>query len=285
MYSPVCYPILIVLLSIPCVARMFLFLSKLLPIFVYPLGLSCLLMLVALVTLWKRPRWAAGAIALALILLLLGSNSWVAYGLMRSLETQHIPSTELSEAPAIVVLGGGIKPAIAPRPWVDVSEAGDRVLYGAQLYKQGKAPVVIVSGGRIDWKGGGPPESQDMAEILEAMGVPPSAILQEPDSLNTYENAVNVKKLLEEKGIEKRVLLITSATHMPRSVLIFKRQGIETIPAPTDFMVSQQDVDELTDSWQSITLNILPDAYRLQQTTQSLKEYIGTIVYRLKGWL
>jgi uncharacterized SAM-binding protein YcdF (DUF218 family) len=264
---------------------MFLFISKLLPIFIYPLGLSCLFMLVALVTLWRRPKWAAGAIASALVILLLSSNGWVANGIARSLEWQHLPSTELPNAAAIVILGGGIKPAIYPRPWVDVSEAGDRVLYGAQLYNQGKAPRVILSGGRIEWKGGGPPEAEDMAEILEAMGVPTSAILLEPNSLNTYENAVEVRKLLESQGIDKRVLLVTSATHMPRSLRIFQHQGIEAIPAPTDFLVSQQELDELSESWQSVTLNLLPDAERLKQTTQSLKEYIGTVIYRLRGWL
>ncbi|MGL5196996.1 MAG: YdcF family protein, partial [Chroococcales cyanobacterium] len=118
-----------------------------------------------------------------------------------------------------------------------------------------------------------------------AMGVPPSAILLEPYSLNTYQNAVEVRKLLEARNIEKRVLLVTSATHMPRSLRIFQRQGIDAIPAPTDFLVSQQELDELSESWQSVTLNILPDASRLQQTTQSLKEYIGTAIYRLRGWL
>ncbi|MGL5195669.1 MAG: YdcF family protein, partial [Chroococcales cyanobacterium] len=71
---------------------MFLFLSKLLPVFIYPLGLSCLLMLVALVTLWKRPKWASVAIASALVILLLSSNGWVANGIARSLEWQHLPS-------------------------------------------------------------------------------------------------------------------------------------------------------------------------------------------------
>lgn len=63
---------------------MFLYLSKLLPLFFYPLGLACVLLVVALVTLWKRPRWAAVAITLALIYLLVGGNSWTAEYLARS---------------------------------------------------------------------------------------------------------------------------------------------------------------------------------------------------------
>lgn len=264
---------------------MFLFLSKLLPVFLYPLGMSCLLMAIAIITFWKRPRWAAAALALSLTMLLLGSNGWVAIGLVRSLEWQNLPAGELPSAEAIVVLGGGTKPQLPPRPWVDVGEAGDRILYGAQLHRQGKAPFLILSGGRVEWKGGGPPESEDMAKIARAMGVPDSAILQDPTSLNTYENAVNVRKILEARGIKKRVLLVTSAMHLPRSLLIFKRQGIEAIPAPTDFLASVQDVQELTNTPQSAFLSLLPDSYNLHKTSQALKEYIGILVYRLKGWI
>jgi len=263
---------------------MFLYLSKLLPLFFYPLGLACVLMIVALVTLWKRPRWAAGALALALTILLVGSNGWVSRFLVRSLEWQNLPHAELPNAEAIVVLGGATKPAIPPRPAVDLSEEGDRVLYGAQLYQQKKAPVVIVSGGRIHWYGSGPSESADMATILSQMGVPASAIIQDPDSLNTYENAVNVRKILEARGI-RQVLLVTSAMHMPRSLLIFKHQGIAAIPAPTDFLVTENELQQLQSSPQATLLNMLPNSDRLQQLTRALKEYIGLLVYRFRGWL
>jgi uncharacterized SAM-binding protein YcdF (DUF218 family) len=263
---------------------MFLFLSKLLPLFLYPLGLACVLMVVALVMSWRSPRWVPVPIALALIVLLLGSNSWVANSLVRSLEWQQIPEKELPTADAIVVLGGATKSAFPPRPAVDLSEEGDRVLYGAQLYREGKAPLVIASGGRVDWRGGGPSESGDMAEVLETLGVPTSAILQDPSSLNTYQNAVNVRQIMKERGIQ-RVLLVTSAMHMPRSLRIFQRQGIEAIPAPTDFLVTKQEIEEPNNSPQATLLSLLPDADRLQNTTRVLKEYIGTVVYRLRGWL
>ncbi|WP_346341599.1 hypothetical protein [[Phormidium] sp. ETS-05] len=115
-----------------------MFISKLLPLFIYPLGLACALMVAALIWMRRRPQWARGAIVSALVVLILGSNSWVSYGLARSLEWQNLPQSELPRAEAIVVLGGGIKPGIEPRPWVEVSEAGDRILYGSLLYRQGK---------------------------------------------------------------------------------------------------------------------------------------------------
>ncbi|GAC1468211.1 MAG: YdcF family protein [Chamaesiphon sp.] len=234
--------------------------------------------------MWRRSRWAPLPIVLALIALLLGSNSWISNSLVRSLEWQNIPQSELPVSEAIVVLGGCTKPAIAPRPGVGINDAGDRILYSAQLYRQGKAPLVIASGGRIDWQGSKPPESEDMEVILSSIGVPQYAIIQEPFSLNTYQNAVNVRKILDAKHIH-RVLLVTSALHMPRSLLIFRRQGIEAIPAPTDFIVTEQDIYEANSSIQSIVLNFLPDTEQLQKTTKALKEYIGIVIYRLRGWI
>nr|MCU0536843.1 YdcF family protein [Hydrococcus sp. Prado102] len=261
---------------------MFLFLSKILPLFLYPLGLACLLLFIALIISWKQLSWSQLPIALALIVLLVSSNGWTQNFLVRSLEGQNIP-IELPNADAIVLLGGATKSATKPRPMVDVSEQGDRVLYAAKLYLEKKAPIIIASGGRIDWNSAGQPEAADMAQLLEMMGVPKDAIVQEPDSLNTYQNAVNVKKILDEKGIQK-ILLVTSALHMPRSLLIFQRQKIEAIAAPTDFLVSEPEMEIPSSSLGAIVLNLLPDSGRLEITTKVIKEYIGTIIYRLKGW-
>jgi uncharacterized SAM-binding protein YcdF (DUF218 family) len=263
---------------------MFLYLSKLVPLFFYPLGLACVSLIVALVTLWKRPKIAAVCISLSLTLLLVCGNAWVAKNLVRSLEWQNLPLAEIPPAEAIVVLGGATKSRVWPRPTVDLSESGDRVIYAAQLYRQKKAPLIILSGGRIDWRGSGSPESADMATILTSLGIPAQAIIQEPNSLNTYQNALNVKPILLERGI-KKVLLVTSAMHTPRSLRIFQRQGIDVIPAPTDFLVSQGELEDLTSTPKAAILNLLPDSENLNQSTSALKEYIGHFVYGLRGWL
>ncbi len=264
---------------------MFLFFSKLLPLFVYPLGFASLMILVGLITLWKWPRIAAIALLLASLAILLPSNNAIANQLAHSLEARYVPTTELPKADAIVVLGGGIRPQVAPRPWIDVTEAGDRTLYGAQLYRQGKAPLVILSGGRIEWKGGGSAsESEDMAKLVQALGVPTEAIVQDPTSLNTRENAVNVKKILQQRGIGK-VLLVTSAMHMPRSMAIFQKLGIDAIAAPTDFLISNQEIREPQQTTQAAILNLLPDSDNLDRFTRALKEYLGFAIYRLRGWV
>ncbi len=263
---------------------MFLYLSKLLPLFLYPLGFACICCLLAFFLLWKRPRLAAFCIALAFFVLLFSSNAWVSRFLVRSLEWQNIPSAELPTAEAIVILGGATKAVYEPRTTVDLSEAGDRVLFAAQLYRQKKAPLIIVSGGRIDWRGGGPPESEDIAKLLIFMGVPSQDIIQEPDSLNTYQNAVNVKKILSQRNID-RILLVTSAMHMPRSLAIFKHQEIDAIAAPTDFLVTKGEIQELSSTPKGAILNLLPDSKNLDKFTIALKEYLGMIVYRLRGWV
>jgi uncharacterized SAM-binding protein YcdF (DUF218 family) len=265
---------------------MFLFLSKLLPLLIYPLGLASLLLVIALVLAWKSPRWSSIPVAIALLILFVSSNVWVSEQLAKSLEWRHIPKGELPTAEAIVVLGGATKPADPPRPMVDVSERGDRVLYAAQLYNQGKADLVVLSGGRLSWDNEESDQSEaaDMAQLLDLMGVPETAILQEPNSLNTYQNAVFVRRLLEPRGINK-ILLVTSALHMPRSRLIFKKQGFDVIPAPTDFLVAFPTEENVDSSLQATIIDLFPDAGSIDMTTQVIKEYVGTLVYWLKGWL
>ena len=70
-----------------------------------------------------------------------------------------------------------------------------------------------------------------------------------------------------------------------QSLLIFQRQGIKAIAAPTDFHITQQDMTASQSNWQAVILNCLPDTYQLYQSTTALKEHIGLIVYRLLGWL
>ncbi len=73
--------------------------------------------------------------------------------------------------------------------------------------------------------------------------------------------------------------------HTPRSLKIFQRQGVEVIPAPTDFIVSRSDLEELIATPKSTILNLFPRADNLNDFTNALKEYIGYLVYALRGWL
>lgn len=263
---------------------MFLFLSKLLPVFIYPLGLACVFLVIALLLSWWRPRLAAIPTALALVVLVIATMPAVNTTLLKSLEWQNIPAGPLPPAEAIVILGGGLKYQEHPRPMVEVAEAGDRVIYAAKLYHQNRAPLIVASGGRIGWQGQEPPESTDMVELLTMLGVPKTVILEEPASLNTYQNALYTKDLLEPKGL-RRILLVTSALHMPRSVAIFAKLGFEVIPAPTDFAITDGSLREGGGTIAGTVLDLWPDTGRLATTSDAIREYLGIFVYRLRGWL
>lgn len=264
---------------------MFIFLSKFLPLFVYPLGLSFLLLVGALI--WrKKERLGFVLILMALLVLLVASNRWVAYGLAKSLEWQYLPEGEIPSREVIVLLGGGTDSAQYPRPTVELNGAADRILYAASLYKAGKAEKILLSGGTITWLGASTSTpAEDMAQVLDLMEVPQEALWLQPKSQNTYEDALYSAEILREKEVDE-VILVTSAMHMPRAVRLFEHQGIKVVPAATDFRVTQASLDEFSQpdpaSW---AIMALPNVSYLSLTTNVMKEYLGMFVYGLRGWL
>jgi len=263
---------------------MFLFLSKFLPHFIYPLGSACIL-IIAAILITRNPYWQRLFLIMALILLWISSTRWVAMGLVRSLEWQYLPPEEIPNSEVVVLLGGGTEPAEDPRPIVEINLAGDRIIYTAWLYNQKNVQKIIISGGLLDWTLSAGTPAGDMAFLLEMLNVPNEALIIEGQSRNTYENALYSARILKELGIDE-ILLVTSASHMPRSVRLFEAQGLQVTALPTDFTVTEK-------SWQDLTqldirvqiLNLLPNAGYLSETTRALKEYLGLVIYSLRGWL
>jgi len=264
---------------------MFVFISKVLPQLVYPVGLIGLLILAAIL-FYRRTRLQVTLLAIALAILLVGGNRYVALGLARSLESRIQAPDQIARADAIVVLGGGTEAQAPPRRTVEISGAGDRVLYAAKLYRDGLAPAILVSGGYINWLSDRPSTpAQEMVEILTFVGVPESAIWLQEKSNNTHEDAIYSSEILKEKGITK-IILVTSAAHMPRSYALFAAQGLEVIPAPTDYLVPDYFWDDFRKGdVASILVNFIPSASSLSTVTACLKEYLGMLVYSLQGWM
>jgi len=264
---------------------MFVFASKILGPMVSPVVLVCLLLGVVVLSLRRRPRLARGMAVAALVIMLLASNVWIAFALVGYLESRNIPHGPLPAAGAIVVLSSGAEPAWPPQPaiWVDDATA-NRLLYAVKLYREGKAPLVILSGGQLPWLKSLPPMSETMSEFIELMGIPKSAVVQESASGNTYENAIDVKAILQARDIHE-ILLVTSAFHMPRALALFKHQGIDAIAAPCDFFSSMPRWAADTTGWQALATGLIPDANNLTQTTKAIKELLGIAVYRFKGLL
>ena len=265
---------------------MFVYLSKLLPLLVYPLGLTFILLLVALILFRKKQEASLWLIVVVFILVCLAGNRIVSASLARSLESRYQPSAQIPTAPVIVLLGGGTESADFPRPMTEVNSAGDRVLYAAWLFKNQAAPYILLSGGNLEFSEAREnTPAQDMANILALMNIPQEVLWMQDRSENTYEDALYSADLLGDRGIAE-VILVTSAMHMPRAVAVFQQQGIKVIPAPTDFTITEKGWADLTSfKPKQMLINLLPNASSLSLTTNVLKEYLGMLVYRMHGWM
>ncbi len=256
------------------------YLSRFFPVFVYPLGIAAACAILAAVFALRRQRRIAASLALcSAAVLWIFSTPLVSWSLLRNLESKFDPDAPLPKAPAIVLLGGCTKPAMPPRKTVEVSCAGDRIMHAARLLKQGYAPVIIATGGKLSFVYNFPgSEALCMASILENdCGVDSSKILLEDKAKNTHDHAPNVAAILSARGLKKEVILVTSAAHMYRSVRIFRKYGYTVYPSPADF---EADV-----TFQLNMLSFLPNADALFQTTAALHEYYGLLAYKLLGWI
>ena len=245
----------------------------------------CELLVIALIVERQKPRLSRVMEITALLFLMLAGNRWFGMVLAHPLEEYGLPDAAVPNVQAIVVLSSSVEPPVPPQPTVTLDDAtANRLLYGAELYRAGKAPIVILSGGQMPWAKDRPSLSQGMAEVIELMGVPESAIIKETDSANTYENAVDVAKILKVRHIG-RILLVTSAMHMPRALALFKHQRVGVIAAPCDFKTLSSSEASDAGSWQGRTINLLPDADSLELTSNAWKEYLGIAVYHAAGLL
>jgi uncharacterized SAM-binding protein YcdF (DUF218 family) len=265
---------------------MFLFLSKFLPLFVYPVGLVFLLLWAAFVYSEKH-EIARRIILFAVLVLWVSGNSWSAMALGRSLEWRYLPLAETPRAQVMVVLGGGTEPALYPRSTVEINGAGDRLVMAALLYQQGAADKILVSGGGINWMDQRQMSiAEEMAQLLVLMGVPREAILLQERSANTYEDALYCAEVLAEMDVAE-IILVTSAMHMPRSVALFEHQGLSVIAAPTDFKVTEAAWNAIyrPANAESVLFALIPNAGDIGTTTNAMKEYIGMFIYSLRGWM
>lgn len=271
---------------------MFVYLSKLLPYLVYPAGIISILVLCGL--FFCRSTKAKNRLLwLILLFVFAAGNKLPGAYLIHKLEQTYPVYDGTEKADAIVVLGGGTVTKADPRPTIEVNGAGDRVLYAAKLYREGAADHIVLGGSYISWRdgemlteNGGSSPASEMADLMvNLLDVPQEALIIQDHSVNTYEEAVEDAKLLKERGLN-RILLVSSATHMRRAVPLFEKQGLEVIPAPTDFSFSDQEWENLLrfDSATAYTF-FIPTVSGMESLQNALKEYLGYFVYHIRGWI
>lgn len=252
---------------------MSLLVSKVAAQLILPPG-GLILLAVAGLIFWRK-WWGRGLVGLALALLWLLSTEPVRDALAYPLEFQY-PVLKTVELPAgrmaIVLLGGGIyekAPEYGGRDELR-SSAMMRTLYAARIARATGLHVYAT---------GGKPLTHDaeaagtiMRRWLIRFGVPGASVHAEVAADNTWQNAVYIKMLLDKQGIH-RIVLVTSAWHIPRSVWCFKKNGLDVIAAPTDYLTKRSVYD---------VRSFFPDWNVLADSGDVLHEYLGLLWYRLR---
>lgn len=244
-------------------------LSKLLPLVILPLGICLILFLGSIVL---RRRWLSIA---SVILLWFFSIGLVSQSLWTWLESpyQRRRPTNVPSADAIVVLSGGRHPSPGSErlsEWLDP----DRFLAGIDLYRAGKAPRLLFTGGSSPFSFGQRPEGDLYLEDAVNLGIPASAMASTPPVFNTAEEAIAIRQLL--KMSQPRVLLVTSAFHTQRAQALFERQGMHVIPFPVDF----QSRGSWAGSYLLDPTLWFPTAHSLNESSRALRELLGRVFYR-----
>ena len=250
---------------------MFFILSKVLLYLILPPAGILILMTIGFLIVWQKRVLGWGLIGLGFLLLYGLSTGPVINSLIVPLETSYPPLKDKTvHADAIVVLTGGVHDLswlnLEPEP----SEVSlERVVRGVMLYRVAQRPLII-AGGSGSLIHSELSEADAMAHSALDLGVPAQDLVIENKSRNTLESARAVRGLL--KG--KRIILVTSAFHMKRSVALFKKQGFDVVPSPTGYRALSQPVSRYS---------FIPSAAGLSTSAVALSEYISFAWYSMKG--
>jgi uncharacterized SAM-binding protein YcdF (DUF218 family) len=230
------------------------------------------LFLLAIVLIFWRRRWARSLFCATLCLIVASHSGLVGYALRFPLESRYPPLIDPRQAEpfdAIVVLTGGMSPPSGLIPFGVIDEHMFRRLDEAwRLYRLDPKPIVV-SGGHVNPFTPPADENKIARDYLIRWGVPAADIIGEGESRDTFESAVQVGKILKPRGW-KRYLLVTSAFHMPRSMLAFSAKARTPIPAPGDFTLAAIHITPL---------DLLPTEGAAAGIYLSVHEYLGLANY------
>ena len=244
-----------------------IYLHKILPLIFSPLFFIISLIILGLILGSKKISFI-GIAVLIIFSIPVVSNKLIAY--LESDYELNKPS-KVKSADAVVVLSGMAK-TIQTKDGLNYEwgEAVDRIFAGIDLFKLNKAPTLILTGGKLPWSIG-VPEGEYLRDVAIKLGVPEKDILITENVENTDQEAKATMKLLSLDS--PKVILVTSAFHMPRAQLVFEAAGISVIPFPVDFIIG---AGKLT------FMSFIPSASSFAATSFFVREMIGRTYYNLK---
>ena len=198
--------------------------------------------------------------------------------LWRYLEVPYkrVKADRVAKSEAIVVLSGSRHPAPGKSKVLEWKDP-DRFLAGIQLFKKGKAPNLIFTGGYNPYSPGIKGEGEYYIEEAIDLGIPTSAVKTTGLVSNTLEESFAVNKLLKNNLKNKtKIILVTSAFHMQRAKNLFERQGFIVEPFPVDF----QSKGLWSGKFWKDPLFWFPNANSLGSSSRAIRELMGRIVYK-----
>jgi uncharacterized SAM-binding protein YcdF (DUF218 family) len=243
-----------------------IYLHKILPLLVSPLSIVIIIILIGIFFKSKRVS-LLGLLILIFCSLPIISNKLIFY-LEKDYSLQNIK--DIAKADAVVVLSGMIS-TIKTKEKLSYEFGGavDRILSGIDLFKENKAPLLILTNGKLPWSLG-IPEGEYLKEFSIKFGIPKESILLTDNVQNTSQEAKSIKKLLNEPNTN--IILVTSAFHMPRAKIVFEGANINVIPFAVDFRAS---IKKIT------MIDFIPSANSLKDTSHFFREMIGRLYYYL----
>ncbi len=258
------------------------FLLRLLLQLIEPVGLLWLGLIFLTLLLRRRQQTIPYLICAALTLLvtLIGGTDFSSWLVLR-LEKQWagVKLIELPQCDAVVVLGGGAEASRNDVGGVRLTKAGDRILAGMELMRWGLAPALVIGGGtsRVD-----DVEKIESDLIRARIGdwKPPMtwAIVSLGGAADTHDEALRLVPLAKERGW-KKILLVTSATHMKRAASVYRAAGFEVVPAPCNFIVAGNAAQP------SFFRIGVPSWVGFERFSIWLHEVVGWKIYSRRGWL
>lgn len=254
---------------------MFFVLSKTLDVLVDPFWWAFGLTLAGVVLLVRGARRRLGVVLAhaGLAVLVLFSLPAVANRLWRSLEVGAVDTFQKDVTYDAVVLLGGTVSALGATPEVTSwNDNVERLLTTYELLSTGRAKMAVVSGGALDGQRL-PTEAAYLARQLEAWGISKERIVVEAQARNTRENATYSKPLLAARDA-KKVLIVTSAFHVPRALGCFRAAGVPVDVLPVDYRMREPSRD----------VHVLPRGEYLADSARALREWLGRLVYRAMGY-
>ena len=264
---------------------MFFVLSKILSFLIYPLFLAIFLLILFIFFRKHYPKVARILFYIALVGLYAFSIEPIADLLMLPLEVPFEKQTAVSrrrrlgfalpKAEAIVVLSGMIDLQRSSAERIEVGAASDRIIEGMLLAKDCPESLLILSGGSGDLFDQSKSEAKLMEILALRFGISAERIRVDTRSRNTYENAVESKKILDKEKISSFVL-VTSAFHMKRAVGCFQKVELHPIPYAVDFRNHLGKYG---------LFSFIPQVGSLGESTAAIHEYVGIITYKLRGYL